>query len=125
MASVVAGHTPIGIAAPTAASALIGDGKLRPLAITARTRTPVLPGVPTLSECGYPDIAGDSFVGFVVPAATPKDVVALLNGAIVKSLVTDDMKERQAALGNDVVASTPQEFGLRIRTELALWSQVI
>ena len=125
MASVVAGHTPIGVGAPTAVSALIADGKLRPLAVTARARTAVLPDVPTLAESGYPDIEGDSFVGFVVPAATPKDVVALLNRGIVSSLATDDMKQRQAALGNDIVASTPEEFGQRIRAELALWSKVI
>jgi tripartite-type tricarboxylate transporter receptor subunit TctC len=125
MASVVAGHTPIGIGAPTAATQLINDGKLRALAITSKARTPTLPGVPTLSECGYPDIEGDSFVGFVVPAGTPKDVIALLNREIVRSLAGPEMKERQAALGNDIVASTPEEFGQRIKAELALWARVI
>lgn len=125
MAAVVAGHIPIGIGAPTAATALINDGKLRPLAVTSKMRTPTLPDVPTLAESGYPDIEGDSFVGFVVPAGTPKDVIALLHREIVKSLSTPEMKERQAALGNDIVASTPDEFGQRIRTELALWARVI
>jgi tripartite-type tricarboxylate transporter receptor subunit TctC len=125
MASVVAGHTPFGIGAPTAATQLINDGKLRALAVTSKARTPTLPDVPTLAECGYPDIEGDSFVGFVVPAGTPKDVIALLNREIVKSLATPEMKERQAALGNDIVASTPDEFRQRIRAELALWAKVI
>lgn len=125
MASVVAGHTPIGVGAPTAVAPLIADGKLRPLAVTARMRTEGLPGVPTLAESGYPGIEGDSFVGFVVPAGTPRDVIAILNQEIVRSLATGDMKERQAALGNDIVASTPEEFGQRIRAELALWSKVI
>lgn len=125
MAAVVAGHTPIGIGAPTAATALINDRKLRALAVTSKVRTPTLPDVPTLAESGYPDIEGDSFVGFVVPAGTPKDVIALLNREIVRSLSTPEMKERQATLGNDIVASTPDEFGQRIRTELALWARVI
>jgi tripartite-type tricarboxylate transporter receptor subunit TctC len=125
MASVVAGHTPIGIGAPTAATALINDGKLRPLAVTSKVRTPTLPGVPTLAESGYPDIEGDSFVGFVVPAGTPKDIIALLNREIVASLASPEMKDRQAALGNDIVASTPEEFGQRIKVELALWAKVI
>jgi tripartite-type tricarboxylate transporter receptor subunit TctC len=125
MAAVVAGHTPIGIGAPTAAGALINDGKLRPLAVTSKARTPTLPDVPTLAESGYPGIEGDSFVGFVVPAGTPKDVIALLNREIVRSLSTPQMKERQAALGNDIVASTPEEFGQRIKAELALWARVI
>jgi tripartite-type tricarboxylate transporter receptor subunit TctC len=125
MASVVAGHTPIGIGAPTAATALINDGKLRALAVTSKARTPTLPGVPTLAESGYPDIEGDSFVGFVVPAGTPKDVIALLNREIVASLATPEMKDRQAALGNDIVASTPEEFAQRIKDELTIWARVI
>jgi tripartite-type tricarboxylate transporter receptor subunit TctC len=52
--------------------------------------------MPTMAESGYPDIEGDSFVGFVVPAGTAKEVIALLNHEIVKSLATPEMKERQA-----------------------------
>ena len=125
MASAVAGHTPIAFGAPTVAVPLVNDGKLRALAVTSKTRTQTLPNVPTMTEGGYPEIEGDSFVGFVVPAGTPKDVVALLNQEIVKSLATPEMKERQAALGNDLVASTPEEFGERIRAELVTWAKVI
>src|SRR5215472_5091981 len=125
MAAAVAGHTPIAFGSLTAAVPLINDGKLRALAVTGKMRTQTLPNVPTTAESGYPGLEGDSFVGFVVPAGTPKDIVALLNREIVKSLATAEMKERQSALGNDVVASTPEEFGRRIRTELATWAKVI
>jgi tripartite-type tricarboxylate transporter receptor subunit TctC len=125
MASAVAGHTPIAIGAPTVAVPLINDRKLRALAVTSKARTQTLPDVPTMAEGGYPGIEGDSFVGFVVPAGTPKDIITLLNREIVKSLGTPEMKERQAALGNDVAGSTPEEFGLRIRAELATWAKVI
>jgi len=125
MAAAVAGHTPIAFGSLTAAVPLINDGKLRALAVTGKMRTPTLPNVPTMAESGYPEVEGDSFVGFVVPAGTPKDVIALLNREIVKSLATSEMKERQTALGNDVVASTPEEFGKRIRAELSTWAKVI
>jgi tripartite-type tricarboxylate transporter receptor subunit TctC len=125
MASAVAGHTPIAFGAPTVAVPLVNDGKLRALAVTSKTRTQTLPNVPTMMEGGYPDIEGDSFVGFVVPAGTPKEVITLLSREIVKSLATPEMKERQAALGNDVVGSTPEEFGQRIRVELVTWAKVI
>jgi tripartite-type tricarboxylate transporter receptor subunit TctC len=78
-----------------------------------------------MAQSGYPDIEGDSFVGFVVPAGTPKDVIALLNREIVRSLGTPDMRERLAMLGDDLVASTPEEFGIRIRAELSTWAKVI
>jgi tripartite-type tricarboxylate transporter receptor subunit TctC len=125
MASAVAGHTPIAFGAPTVAVPLVNDGKLRALAVTSKARTQSLPHVPTMTESGMPEIEGDSFVGFVVPAGTPKDIVAMLNREIVKCLATPDMKERQAALGNDVVGSTPEEFGRRIKAEVAVWAKVI
>jgi tripartite-type tricarboxylate transporter receptor subunit TctC len=125
MASVVAGHTPVGMGTPTVAVPLVNDGKLRALAVTSKLRTPTLPQVPTVAESGYPEIEGDSFVGFVVPAGTPKGVIALLNREIVRGLGTPDMKERLAMLGDDVVASTPEEFAMRIRAELATWAKVI
>jgi tripartite-type tricarboxylate transporter receptor subunit TctC len=125
MASVVAGHTPIGFGAPTAIVPLLPDGRLRALAVSSKSRTQTLPEVPTMAEAGYPEIEGDSFVGFVVPAGTPRDIVALLNREIVKSMATVEMKERQLALGNDIVASTPEEFRKRIEAELAIWRKVI
>src|SRR5215831_16624703 len=105
MAAVVAGHTPIGMGTPTVAVPLVNDGKLSAIAVTSKTRTQTLPNVPSIAESGYPDIAGDSFVGFVVPAGSPKEVIALLNREIVRSLETAEMKERLATLGNDVIAS--------------------
>jgi tripartite-type tricarboxylate transporter receptor subunit TctC len=125
MASVVGGHTPIGLSAPAAAMALIHDGKLRALAVTSKTRTETLPDVPTIREAGLPEIEGDSFVGFVVPTGTPKDIVALLNREIVKAMDTADMRERQAMLGNDARTGTPDEFGQRIKSEVAIWAKVI
>jgi tripartite-type tricarboxylate transporter receptor subunit TctC len=125
MASVVAGHTPVGMGTPTVALPLVNDGKLRALAVTSKVRAQTLPQVPTVAESGYPDIEGDSFVGFVVPAGTPKDVTALLNREIVRSLRLPDMKERLAMLGNDVVASTPEEFAKRINAELSTWAKVV
>ena len=65
------------------------------------------------------------WVCFVVPAGTPRDVVALLNHEIVKAMETPDMRERQAMLGNDVRGGTPDEFGQRIQSEVAIWARVI
>ena len=124
-ASVVAGHTPVGFGSPTVAVPLIRDGRLRALAVTSKARTQTLPDVPTMTEAGYPDIEGDTFVGFVVPARTPKEVIGVLNREIVKSMASPDMRERLAMLGNEPVGSTPEEFGKRIRAEIATWGRVI
>jgi tripartite-type tricarboxylate transporter receptor subunit TctC len=125
MAAVVAGHTPIAFSSPTAAVPLIRDGKARALAVTSKLRSPTLPEVATMTEAGFPAIEGESFVGFVVPAGTPKEIIALLNREIVKCMAVPDMIERQAMLGNDPATGTPEEFSRRIRAELSIWAKVI
>jgi tripartite-type tricarboxylate transporter receptor subunit TctC len=125
IASVVAGHTPIGLVAPNVAIPQLQDGKVRALAVTSATRAQTLPDVATMAESGHPGIEGESWVGFVAPAGTPKDIVATLNREIVKILAEPDMKARLATLGFDPIGSTPDEFAARIKSELATWSKVI
>jgi tripartite-type tricarboxylate transporter receptor subunit TctC len=125
VASVVAGHTPIGFSTLASAGPHIKAGTLRPLAVTAKTRSQIEPNVPTMTEAGYPDIEGDSWVGVLVPAGTPKDIIALLHREIVALMALPETKERLITLGFDTVASTPEEFGARIRSEIALWGRVI
>ena len=81
--------------------------------------------MPTFAEAGFPEIESDSWVGILVPAGTPRDVVALLHRESAKILAQPDMKERLATLGYDVVASTPEEFAARIKVEIAMWAKVI
>ena len=125
IASVVAGHTPIGLVAPNVAIPQIQDGKVHALAVTSAGRAQTLPGVATLAESGHPGIEGDSWVGFVAPVGTPKDIVATLNREIVRILAQPDMKQRLATLGFETVGGTPDEFAARIKSELATWSKVI
>jgi tripartite-type tricarboxylate transporter receptor subunit TctC len=124
-AAVVAGHSPIGLSTSASAGPHIKSGALRALAVTSRTRSEMLPDVPTMTEAGYPDIQGDSWVGILVPAKTPKDIVTLLHDEIVKIIALSDMKERLTMIGFDPVASTPEEFAARIRAEIEMWGKVI
>jgi tripartite-type tricarboxylate transporter receptor subunit TctC len=123
--AVVAGHTPIGFTSPAAAVPQVLQGNVRALAVTSGKRTAILPDVPTMAESGFPEIESDSWVGVLVPAGTPKDVVAVLHREIVKILAQPDLQARLAALGYDVVASTPEEFAARIKSEIAMWAKVI
>jgi tripartite-type tricarboxylate transporter receptor subunit TctC len=125
VASVVAGHSPIGFFTLAAAGQHIKGGTLRALAVTSKTRSQLQPNVPTMTEAGYPEIEGDSWVGVLVPAGTSKDIVALLHREIVKILALPDMKERLTTMGFDTVASTPEEFGVRIKVEIETWGKVI
>jgi len=105
--STVAGHTPIAFTTPPAVVPQVKEGKLRPLAVASKTRLQALPEVPTMAEAGYPDIEGEAWFAVIVPARTPKEIIALLHGEIVKTIALPDMKERMATLGFDPVGSAP------------------
>jgi tripartite-type tricarboxylate transporter receptor subunit TctC len=125
IASVVAGHTPISVGSPAPAVPQIQDGKLRALAITSKTRSQILPDVPTMVEAGYPEVEGENWFALLVPAGTPRDIVTLLNREVVRLVALPDVKERLAALGFEPLANTPEECAAQFRTELAKWSKVI
>jgi len=125
IAAVVGGHTPIGFSSPAASIPQIKEGNVRALAITSKTRSQILPDVPTMTEAGYPEIEGDSWVGVLVPAGTSKDIISLLHREIVRIIALPDMKARLGELGYDPIASTPEEFATRIKVEIENWAKVI
>jgi tripartite-type tricarboxylate transporter receptor subunit TctC len=123
--SVVAGHTPIAFAALSAAVPQVRDGKLRALAVMSKSRSQALPELPTITQAGYPDLDGDGWVGVLVPAGAPTDIVTLLQREVVKIIALPDMKERLSALGFDPVGSTPEEFAAQMKLEMEKWAKVI
>ena len=123
--SVVAGNTPIGFAALSAAVPQIIDGKLRALAVMSDHRSQALPDLPTIAEAGYPELDGDAWVGVLVPTGTSPDIIALLHREIVKIIATPDMKERLATLGLEPVGNSPEEFTAQMKVEMEKWAKVI
>jgi len=124
-ASVVAGHTTMTFGSPAQAVQSIRDGSLRALSVASKARSQLLPDIPTMAEAGYPELEGENWMGVLVPAKTPKDIVTLLHREIVKSIASPEMKERLAALGFDPVGGTPEEFTARIKGETVTWGKVI
>jgi tripartite-type tricarboxylate transporter receptor subunit TctC len=123
--STLAGHTPIAFTSLPPAVPQIKEGKLRALAVTSPTRSPALPEVPTMAEAGYPEIEGEGWFAFIVPAGTPKDVINLLHREIVKAVAQPDIQEKMEALGFLAVDTTPQQAADVFRAESAKWSKVI
>jgi tripartite-type tricarboxylate transporter receptor subunit TctC len=123
--SVVAGHTPIAFAALSPAVAQIEDGKLRALAVMSKARAPAIPTLPTIAEAGYGGLEGDGWVGALVPAGTPKEIIALLRREIVEIIALPEIKQRLSILGFDTVGSTPEEFTTQLTLELEKWAKVI
>jgi tripartite-type tricarboxylate transporter receptor subunit TctC len=103
----------------------IKSGKLRALAVAGTARSKSLPDVPTVFEAGVPGYEASAWYGFVAPAKTPPDIVRKLNAAINAALAKPEAQERLAALGFEVVASTPQQFTAKIESEIAKWAAVV
>ena len=123
--STVAGHTPITFAAPAPIVPHLNEGTLRALAVTNKTSSQTLRGVPTMAEAGYPDIEFDNWTGVVVPAGTPKEIIAFLNREIGKVIALSEMRERFIALGFDPVGSSPEDFDRRCKVDFDKWRKLI
>jgi tripartite-type tricarboxylate transporter receptor subunit TctC len=100
---------------------LVKAGKLRALAVTTRTRSPLLPDVPTVQESGLPGYETVAWFGILAPAATPKEIIARLSTEIAKVVRTPEMRERLLALGAEPVGGTPEEFSAVIGRDIAKW----
>jgi tripartite-type tricarboxylate transporter receptor subunit TctC len=102
-----------------AALQLIQDGKLVALATPAKSRTSLLPDVPTMAEAGLPSASYESWVGVLAPKGTPREIVDRLNREIVKALQLSELRAQYAATSSDVRLSTPEEFDALIKDEVA------
>jgi tripartite-type tricarboxylate transporter receptor subunit TctC len=103
---------------------LIRDGRLRPLAITSRTRTPLADDLPTMIEAGVPDYEVTTFNGVVAPAGTPEPIIRLLNATINEGLRAPAMQANIRNLGAVSNPVSPAEFGVFIAAEGRKWSTV-
>lgn len=123
--SVVGGHTPMCFQAIPPATPLVKDGKLRALAITAKTRSPALPDVPTLDELGIKDQEAETMQGVLVPAGTPKPIVDLLQTEIARIVNLPDVRDKMLAMGLEPDGMSPAEFAAYIKADVAKWKKVI
>ena len=105
--------------------AQIQAGKLRALAVTTARRFPLLPDLPTIAESGYPGFEALAWNGVMVPALTPKPVVARLNSEMNAILTQPDVVAKMHASGFDLIGGTPEDFGNLIKRETETWAPII
>jgi tripartite-type tricarboxylate transporter receptor subunit TctC len=103
----------------------IEGGRLRAVAVAAKTRMAQLPNLPTAAEAGLANYEANSLFGIVAPAGTPPAIVARLHKEIVAALRTPAMQERFAKSGARLVGNSPDEFAAQIRTERVKWGEII
>lgn len=121
----ISGQTQLMFPSLFAALPYVKAGKLKALAIAGSRRSPVLPDVPTLKELGVEGVEVDQWYGLFAPAKTSKELIAKLNQALNKALADPEIVKRIEGHGADVEASTPEQLGELVRTDLAKWRGVV
>jgi tripartite-type tricarboxylate transporter receptor subunit TctC len=123
--STVQGETQMLFAVMQPLQGQISAGKLRAIAVTTKKPFPLLTGIPSIAESGYPDFEALAWNGIMVPAATPKPIVARLNTEIDAILKDPEVVQKMQAQGFALVGGAPEDFGRLISDEAARWGPVM
>jgi len=99
--------------------------KLRPIAITSKKRSPLLPNVPSFVELGYTKVEVLNWQGLITPKGTPKAIIDKLNAAANQALKDPGLRELMLSQGNEIGGGTPVEFAALIKAEAVKWSTVV
>lgn len=121
----IAGTVRAAFLVPTNVLPYMKAGQMRVLASSGRKRLASTPNVPTIIESGYPDFEAIAWIGFLAAGATPKPIIERYYRELTRILKLPDVHAKLAAVDFDVTASTPEEFGEFIRTEIPKWGKVI
>jgi tripartite-type tricarboxylate transporter receptor subunit TctC len=103
----------------------IKGGRMRALAITTKARSPLLPDVPTMAECGYAAVEVLNWQGIVGPKGMSPEVVHILNAAGNKALQDPELRAAMLAQGNEIAGGTPEQFAALIKAEAPRWAKVV
>jgi len=103
---------------------LIKDGRLKAIGLTSSKRAQSNPEIPTIGEV-VPGYASDTWYGLLLPAGTPKDVIARLHAAAARALASPAARERLTKLGAEPVGNTPEEFRKLLEAEQKTWTKVV
>ncbi|TMH04034.1 MAG: tripartite tricarboxylate transporter substrate binding protein [Betaproteobacteria bacterium] len=121
LTDVMAGQVPVFFASLGSGLPYIKSGKLRAVAVAGKTRSPVLPEVPTIAESGLPGYEMYEWNAVFVPAGTPAAVIDRLSKEIAATLKDAEVRTRLEVLGAEVIGSSPAELDTFRRAELAKW----
>ena len=125
MTDLIGGQVQMMIETAPSAHGHIKAGKIRALATATATPIPSLPGVPTAPEAGLKGFDVSSMFGILAPAGTPAPIIAKLNATLKGILEQQDVKDSMLAQGVNATWTTPEQAALAIRSEVAMWAQVV
>ncbi len=121
----IAGQIPVGIDVITAFVPMVKSGQIRALAVTTRTRSPLLPDVPSVAELGLPQLVAENYFGVSGPAGLPADVTDKLAKALAAIVADPAIVKRFEELGITTVKMSGGEFGAFVAKQVADWQPAI
>ncbi|HTE15057.1 MAG TPA: tripartite tricarboxylate transporter substrate-binding protein [Burkholderiales bacterium] len=121
----LAGQVQLMFPAAGSITAHVKSGRLKALAVTTAEPTPLAPDLPTVAQAGLPGYESISMSGYFAPAKTPLPIIQRLNQEIVRILSDPEHKQRMAALGVELMGSTPEGFAEMIKAETTRMSGVL
>jgi tripartite-type tricarboxylate transporter receptor subunit TctC len=122
---VIGGQVQMMIDAVTTMAPNVGEGQVRALATTGKTRSSVLPNVPTASEAGVPGYEATIWLGLMAPAGTPKPIIDRLNAAINEAVKRPEIVKLWAEQGAVPMSMTSEEFDKYLRGDIVKWANVV
>jgi tripartite-type tricarboxylate transporter receptor subunit TctC len=122
---VIGGQVQMMIDALPAMAPNIGENQVRALATTGKTRSGVLPNIPTASEAGVPGYEATIWLGLMAPAGTPKPVIDKLNAAVKAAVKRPDIIKLWTEQGVVPISMTPEEFDKYLRGDIVKWAEVV
>jgi tripartite-type tricarboxylate transporter receptor subunit TctC len=125
LTDLLGGHVSMLFSALPSAMPHLMNNRVRPIAITSRSRSAAVPHVPTFIESGVTDFEFSSEFGLLMPARTPREIIVRLNQELARILRLSDVRERLATQGAEPVGNTPEEYAVAIKADLARWAKVV
>lgn len=121
----LAGQIQLTFASITSALPHVRSQRLRPLAARGAERAKAAPELPTMIEAGVPGFVVTQWHGMLAPAATPREIINLLNAEIGRIVRLPEVRDAFATQGLEAASSTPEQFGAILREQIALYAKVI
>jgi tripartite-type tricarboxylate transporter receptor subunit TctC len=125
LTDVVGGQVPLMFDLITTTLPMLQSGKVKALAVTSRTRSALLPDVPTVAEAGVPDYEVSAWFGVFAPAGTPPAAVTRLNAELTSIVQSPEMQKRLRDMGAEPETGTPESYARYVRDEAQKWSAVV
>jgi tripartite-type tricarboxylate transporter receptor subunit TctC len=125
LTDLLGGHIPMALAPIPAIHANVSAGLLRALAVTGKTRSSLLPDVPTISETGLTGFEASLYYGLVAPAGTPRPVIDKLNRELQAALASDEVKKQLGLDGTEITPGTPEDYADFIDKDERKWSELV